>query len=110
MPHAHGALPSVPAARPKTVRPLLVFLTATTTLPVITHAKRPTVPCHPPHLPPPPQNFYPVPRFPIAHTSAAFEAMAVRKSLILTPPEIYAECAHHGAGTVTRAPRGPLRC
>jgi hypothetical protein len=23
--------------------------------------------------------------------------MAVRKSLILTPPEIYAECAHHGA-------------
>jgi len=42
------------------------------------------------------QNFYPVPRFPPAHTSAAFEAVAVRKSLILTPAEIYAECAHHG--------------
>jgi hypothetical protein len=46
--------------------------------------------------PPLPQAFYPVPRFPPGHTSAAFEAMAVRKSLILSPPEIYAECAHHG--------------
>ncbi|KAI8468701.1 MAG: Formate/nitrite transporter-domain-containing protein [Monoraphidium minutum] len=43
-----------------------------------------------------PMAFYPVPRFPVGHTSAAFESMAVRKSLILTPPEIYAECAHHG--------------
>ncbi|KAI8476113.1 MAG: Formate/nitrite transporter-domain-containing protein, partial [Monoraphidium minutum] len=43
-----------------------------------------------------PTNAFPVPRFPPAHTSAAFEAMAIRKSLILTPPEIYAECAHHG--------------
>ncbi|GBF89071.1 transporter yrhG [Raphidocelis subcapitata] len=39
---------------------------------------------------------YPMPRFPPAHTSAAFEAVAVRKSLILTPAEVYAECAHHG--------------
>ena len=38
-----------------------------------------------------------MPRFPASHTSTAIEAMAVRKSLILTPPEIYAECAHHGA-------------
>lgn len=43
-----------------------------------------------------PQAFYPIPRFPVGHTSAAFEAVAVRKSLILTPPEIYAEIAHHG--------------
>jgi hypothetical protein len=28
--------------------------------------------------------------------SAAFEAVAVKKSYILSPPEIYAECAHHG--------------
>lgn len=39
---------------------------------------------------------YPQPRFPPAHTSATFEAVAVKKSMILTPAEIYAECAHHG--------------
>lgn len=45
-----------------------------------------------------PEAPFPLPRFPVAHTSAAFEAVAARKSLILTPPEIYAECAHHGEG------------
>lgn len=49
-----------------------------------------------PWNPAPLQNVYPVPRFPPAHTSAAFEAVAIRKSLILTPAEVYAECAHHG--------------
>ena len=39
---------------------------------------------------------YPLPRFPVGHTSAAFDAVAARKSLILTPAEVYAECAHHG--------------
>jgi hypothetical protein len=43
-----------------------------------------------------PCNAFPMPRFPPAHESAAFDAMAVRKSLILTPAEIYMECAHHG--------------
>jgi hypothetical protein len=28
--------------------------------------------------------------------SEAFEAVAFKKSLILSPPEIYAEIAHHG--------------
>lgn len=51
---------------------------------------------HPRHQQHSLQNAYPVPRFPPAHTSAAFEAMAARKSLILTPAEIYAEIAHHG--------------
>jgi formate/nitrite transporter FocA (FNT family) len=37
-----------------------------------------------------------MPRFPPGHTSAAFDAVAVRKSLILSPAETYAECAHHG--------------
>jgi hypothetical protein len=66
-----------------------------------THTALPHSPPHTrPHPTPRPTNhqaMYPIPRFPAAHTSAAFEAMAVRKSLILTPPEIYAECAHHGA-------------
>mmetsp|Transcript_8744 Transcript_8744/g.18647 ORF Transcript_8744/g.18647 Transcript_8744/m.18647 type:complete len:452 (+) Transcript_8744:184-1539(+) len=39
---------------------------------------------------------YPMPKWPQNHTSAAFEAIAVKKSYILSPPEIYAECAHHG--------------
>lgn len=37
------------------------------------------------------------PKWPPNHSSAAFEAVAFKKSLILSPPEIYAEMAHHGA-------------
>lgn len=38
----------------------------------------------------------PMPKWPANWQSAAFEAVAVKKSYILSPPEIYAECAHHG--------------
>ncbi|GLC41613.1 hypothetical protein PLESTB_000696500 [Pleodorina starrii] len=38
----------------------------------------------------------PMPKWPPGHQSAAFEAVAVKKSFILSPAEIYAECAHHG--------------
>ncbi|KAG2491238.1 hypothetical protein HYH03_010446 [Edaphochlamys debaryana] len=38
----------------------------------------------------------PMPKWPAGHHSAAFEAVSVKKSLILSPAEIYAECAHHG--------------
>jgi len=39
---------------------------------------------------------WPQPKWPPNHESAAFEAVAVKKSSILSPPEIYAEMAHHG--------------
>ncbi|KXZ54820.1 hypothetical protein GPECTOR_4g891 [Gonium pectorale] len=37
-----------------------------------------------------------MPKWPAGHQSAAFEAVSVKKSFILSPAEIYAECAHHG--------------
>ncbi|GIM03655.1 hypothetical protein Vretimale_8193 [Volvox reticuliferus] len=43
----------------------------------------------------------PMPKWPPGHQSAAFEAVAIKKSLILSPAEIYAECAHHGLGYTT---------
>jgi hypothetical protein len=45
---------------------------------------------------------YPQPKWPAGHESEAFEAVAIKKSSILSPPEIYAEIAHHGrpAGSV----------
>lgn len=39
---------------------------------------------------------YPMPKWPVHHESAAFEAVAIKKALVLSPAEIYAECAHHG--------------
>jgi hypothetical protein len=39
----------------------------------------------------------PQPKWPPNHVSEAFEAVAFKKSLILSPAEIYAEMAHHGA-------------
>jgi hypothetical protein len=44
---------------------------------------------------------YPYPKWPANHKSAAFESVAVKKSFILSPPEIYAECAHHGEADQT---------
>lgn len=43
-----------------------------------------------------PAGSWPMPKWPVHHQSAAFEAVAFKKSLILSPAEIYAECAHHG--------------
>jgi hypothetical protein len=45
---------------------------------------------------PAPSMGTPMPKWPANWQSAAFEAVAVKKSYILSPPEIYAECAHHG--------------
>lgn len=39
---------------------------------------------------------WPMPKWPAGHVSEAFESVAVKKALILSPPEIYAEIAHHG--------------
>lgn len=39
---------------------------------------------------------WPQPKWPPNHVSEAFEAVAAKKSLILSPAEIYAEIAHHG--------------
>ena len=39
---------------------------------------------------------HPYPKWPPGHQSGAFDAVAVKRSYILSPPEIYAECAHHG--------------
>ena len=44
----------------------------------------------------PVSDIYPMPKLPVNHTSAAFEAVAIKKSMVLSPAEIYAECAHHG--------------
>jgi hypothetical protein len=44
----------------------------------------------------PVSDIYPMPKWPVNHVSAAFDAVAVKKSLVLSPAEIYAECAHHG--------------
>lgn len=38
----------------------------------------------------------PMPKWPAGHQSAAFESVAVKRSFILSPAEIFAECAHHG--------------
>ncbi|KAG2490872.1 hypothetical protein HYH03_010790 [Edaphochlamys debaryana] len=38
----------------------------------------------------------PMPKWPAGHHSAAFEAVAIKKSFVLSPAEIFAECAHHG--------------
>ncbi|PNW80928.1 hypothetical protein CHLRE_07g335600v5 [Chlamydomonas reinhardtii] len=38
----------------------------------------------------------PMPKWPANHQSAAFEAVSIKHSYILSPPEIFAECAHHG--------------
>lgn len=38
----------------------------------------------------------PMPKWPAGHQSAAFESVSMKKSFILSPAEIYAECAHHG--------------
>lgn len=38
----------------------------------------------------------PMPKWPVGHASAAFEAVVQKKALILSPAEIYAECTHHG--------------
>lgn len=38
----------------------------------------------------------PMPRWPANWQSATFDAVAVKKSYILSPPEIFAECTHHG--------------
>lgn len=42
---------------------------------------------------------FPQPKWPEGHESAAFEAVAIKKSTNLSPPEIYAEIAHHGKVT-----------
>jgi hypothetical protein len=39
---------------------------------------------------------HPYPKWPPGHSSGAFDAVSMKKSYILSPPEIYAECAHHG--------------
>lgn len=39
---------------------------------------------------------FPMPKWPAGHTSETFDSVAVKKALILSPPEIYAEIAHHG--------------
>jgi hypothetical protein len=39
---------------------------------------------------------WPMPKWPPNHESQAFDSVAFKKSLILSPPEIYAEIAHHG--------------
>jgi hypothetical protein len=44
----------------------------------------------------PVSDIYPMPKWPVNHTSAAFEAVAIKKSTVLSPAEIYAECVHHG--------------
>jgi len=101
--HAHGGPPHPATACTARTRPNPSFP------PFLTPSRPLVTPKRNRHPPTRPQMFYPVPRFPAGHTSAAFEAMAVRKSLILTPPEIYAECAHHGARALSRGP-GFLGC
>lgn len=44
----------------------------------------------------------PMPKWPADHKSSAFEAVSFKKSLLLSPPEIYAEMAHHGAFDMQR--------
>ena len=52
----------------------------------------------------PVSDIYPMPKWPVNHVSAAFDAVAVKKSLVLSPAEIYAECAHHGEHPVATFP------
>lgn len=44
---------------------------------------------------------WPQPQWPPNHESEAFEAVALKKSMILSPPEIYAEIAYHGRCQLT---------
>lgn len=44
-----------------------------------------------------PATVWPQPKWPANHESSAFDAVAIKKALILSPAEIYAEIAHHGA-------------
>jgi hypothetical protein len=45
---------------------------------------------------PPPTPPLPPLQWPVHHSSAAFDAVAVKKSMILSPAENFAEIAHHG--------------
>lgn len=37
-----------------------------------------------------------MPKWPADYKSSAFEAVSFKKSMVLSPPKIYAEMAHHG--------------
>jgi hypothetical protein len=53
--------------------------------------------CEDNDVPAGPATVWPQPQWPPNHESSAFEAVAIKKALILSPAEIYAEIAHHGA-------------
>jgi hypothetical protein len=53
--------------------------------------------CEDNDMPAGPAAVWPQPKWPANHESSAFDAVAIKKALILSPAEIYAEIAHHGA-------------